>query len=65
MQPAKNEFKKYLQDLKQFAYYCEKGAKELDTDDLDTSVTYIESATEHLGNFLTSFPRIQKKFPKI
>jgi hypothetical protein len=35
MQPAKNEFKKYLQDLKQFAYYCEKGAKELDTDDLD------------------------------
>jgi len=64
MQPAKNEFKKYLQDLKQFAYYCEKGAKELDTDDLDTSVTYIESATEHLGIFFDLIPEDTEKIPE-
>ena len=34
MQPAKNEFKLMLQDLKQGAYYGERGVKNLDTDDL-------------------------------
>jgi hypothetical protein len=64
MQPAKNEFKKYLQDLKQFAYYCEKGAKELDADDLDTSNVYLESALEHLKKFFKLIPEDTEKIPE-
>ena len=63
MQPAKNEFKKYLQDLKQFAYYCEKGAKEADRDDLDTSTAYLEKTLEHLKKFFKLIPEDTEEIP--
>jgi antitoxin component HigA of HigAB toxin-antitoxin module len=64
MQPAKNEFKNYLQDQKQGAYYCEKGAKELDKDDIDTSTAYLERALEHLENFFKLIPEDTEKIPE-
>ncbi|MBE9592685.1 MAG: hypothetical protein IMF19_04325, partial [Proteobacteria bacterium] len=63
MQPAKNEFKEYLQDLKQGAYYGERGVKNLDTDDLDTGTTYFENATEHLENFKKLTPEDTEEIP--
>jgi hypothetical protein len=64
MQPAKNEFKNYLQDQKQGAYYCEKGAKELDKDDIDTSTAYLKRALEHLENFFKLIPEDTEKIPE-
>ncbi|NAT10042.1 hypothetical protein C4E22_00540 [ANME-1 cluster archaeon AG-394-G06] len=64
MQPAKNEFKLMLQDLKQGAYYGERGVKNLDTDDLDTGTTYFENATEHLENFKKLTPEDTEEIPE-
>ena len=63
MQPAKNEFKNYLQDQKQGAYYCEKGAKGKDKDDLATSNMYLERALVHLNNFFDLIPEDTEKIP--
>ena len=63
MQPAKNEFKLMLKDLKQGGYYSERGVKNIDADDLDTGTTYIESATEHLNNFFDLIPKDTEKIP--
>ena len=63
MQPAKNEFKKYLQDLKQGAYYGERGVKNIDADDLETAITYIESASEHLDTFFDLIPEDTEEIP--
>ena len=63
MQPAKNEFKLMLQDLKQGAYYGERGAKNLDADDIDTGSAYIKSATEHLENFQNLIPEDTEEIP--
>jgi hypothetical protein len=64
MQPAKNEFKNYLQDLKQGAYYGERGVKNLDADDIDTGTTYFENATEHLENFKKLTPEDTEEIPE-
>jgi len=63
MQPAKSEFKKYLQNLKQGAYYGERGVKNIDTDDLDTSTAYIKSASEHLDTFFELIPEDAGEIP--
>lgn len=48
MQPTKNEFKLALQDFKHAAHYRERGAKYLDSDDIDKSIIFSESGFEHL-----------------
>ncbi len=63
MQPAKNEFKKYLQDVKQGAYYLERGAKNLDNDDLESSKEHINSADEHLENYKKLLPEDKEEIP--
>jgi len=48
LKPSKDEFKLALQDLKQAGYYGEKGARNYDADDLETSGDYLERAARHL-----------------
>jgi len=48
LRPAKNEYKSALEDYKMAAYYGERWAKYLDSDDADICVSYNEAGTEHL-----------------
>ena len=48
MQPIKNEYKLALQDLKKSAYYGERWAKYLDSDDAYMGISYRESAGKHI-----------------
>ena len=50
LEPIKNEFKLYLQDMIKADYYFERGAKYIDTDDFQTGSDYIDSAQIHLDN---------------
>jgi len=63
MEPSKREFKLYLQDRKQAFYYYERGAKYLDVDDIDTGVSYSESAVEHLTKSTDLLPEITLPSP--
>lgn len=47
LKPSKDEFKLALQDYKQAGYYGEKGARNYDTDDIETSTNYLERAARH------------------
>ena len=47
LKPSKDEFKLALQDFKQAGYYGEKGARNYDTDDIETSTNYLERAARH------------------
>jgi hypothetical protein len=63
MQPAKTEFKRYLQNMKQGAYYGERGVKNIDADDLETATTYTERAKEHLDTFFAIVPEDTEEIP--
>ena len=57
LKPSKDEFRLALQDLKQAGYYGERGARNYDADDLETSGDYLESAAKHLNRAAALMPK--------
>ena len=47
LKPSKDEVKLALQDYKQAGYYGEKGARNYDTNDIETSTDYLERGARH------------------
>ncbi|BDC35802.1 MAG: hypothetical protein EF806_04465 [Candidatus Methanoliparum thermophilum] len=47
LEPLKNEFKLYLQDLKQAGYYYNRSARNINPDDIKKGNNYLESALGH------------------
>ena len=56
LKPSKDEFKLALQDFKLTGYYREKWERNYDSDDLETSFEYWESAVKHLKRFSDLLP---------
>lgn len=57
LKPSKDEFKLGLQDFKQAGYYGEKGARNYDADDLETSTDYMERAARHMERAADLLPK--------
>jgi len=63
LQPSKDEFKLALQDIKQMAYYIERGARNINLDDIETAAAYTESGIKHLNRSTALLPKeYTKKF---
>ena len=61
LQPSKDEFKLSQQDLRRAGYYIERGARNIDVDDIKTAVEYFERFTKHLERSNALLPSFYKE----